>query len=58
MQLALCERFPTLTPFSIRKEKASEVFLLINRLNSLPNKNKSNKNSENIIRKPASDDWY
>lgn len=58
MQLVLCERFPTLTPFSIRKEKASEVFLLINRLNSLPNKNKSNKNSENIIRKPASDDWY
>lgn len=24
--------FPALTPFSIRREKASEVFLLINRL--------------------------
>lgn len=58
MQLALCDRFPSLTPFAIRKEKAIEVFLLVNRLNALP-KNKDFKNNKtNVIRRPASDDWY
>jgi hypothetical protein len=28
----LVERFPALTPFSIRREKAREVFLLLERL--------------------------
>ena len=53
LELNLCERFPALTPFQIRKEKASEVFLLIKRLNDKGIHKKINK-----IRRPAGDNWF
>lgn len=56
MELNLCERFPALTPFSIRKEKAGEVFLLVRRLKEY-NKN-TNISKSNIIRRKAGDDWF
>lgn len=58
--MTLCERFPALTPFDIRKQSVYEVFLLVNRLNkySKKEKKKSNKNGK-IIRRPAKDDsWF
>jgi asparagine synthetase A len=50
----LCERFPALTPLSLRKEKAREVFLLIVRYNNYGKKQGKKKK----IRKPAGDDWF
>jgi len=56
MELSLSERFPSLSPFSIRKERASEVFLLIRRLNNSTSKN--NKKKSTKIRRPAGDNWF
>lgn len=61
IELNLCERFPSLTPFQIRREKAGEVFLLIKRLNeynmSLNNEN-TRKNGKRVIRRRANDNWF
>lgn len=46
LQMNLCERFPNLTPFKIRRERAYDVFLLVRRLNE-----KNPGNSENNKRK-------
>ena len=32
MELTICERFPSLTPMSLRRERASEVFKMISKL--------------------------
>ena len=59
MEISLCERFPGLTPFRIRQEKAREVFLLIRRLhryNELSSARKVGKNR--VIRRPAGDNWF
>lgn len=29
----LCQRYPALSPFAVRRERAAEVFLLVNRIN-------------------------
>lgn len=57
LELNLCERFPALTPFQIRREKASEVFLLVKRINENNIKN-TTKTKPNKIRRPAGDDWF
>ena len=57
LELDLCERFPSLTPFELRETKAYEVFLLIRRLNKYSKKRKR-KNNKRKIRKPAGDDWF
>ena len=64
LEVNLCDRFPGLTPFSVRKERASEVFLLTRRLNGLQerqskdaDKNISHK-GKTVIRRPASDTWF
>jgi hypothetical protein len=41
LQISLCDRFPNLSPFDIRKQKFHEVFLLVRRLNKA-NENKGN----------------
>lgn len=33
MELALCERFPALDPFTLRRTRAAEVFRLMSRIN-------------------------
>ena len=59
MEIGICNRFPALTPFSIRREKAHEVFLLINRLHSY-NKNvdENGQRKPRKIRRPAGDNWF
>ena len=58
--MEICNRFPTVDPFSIRKEKMREILLLVRRLriydeaNNQNNKNKRKKQ----IRRPASDSWF
>lgn len=56
LELNLCERFPALTPFQIRREKASEVFLLVKRINE--NNKKETIKKSNKIRRPAGDNWF
>lgn len=65
--MTLCERFPSLTPFDIRKQRAYDVFLLIRRLNFYSRGNEEHrpgttiihKNGDTIIRRPAKDDsWF
>lgn len=58
MQMNLCEAFPSLTPFELRKERAREVFLLLGRYNRYARKKKKNRNKKNVIRKPAGDNWF
>lgn len=65
--MSLCERFPSLTPFEIRKQSFYEVFLLVRRMQRY-NKGRRAENTEKVkynpktkekvIRRPASDDWY
>ena len=59
MELNLCDRFPALTPFQVRREKATEVFLMLRRIeryNEVEKKNK--KNGKKIIRRQADDNWF
>lgn len=54
--MEICNRFPNVTPFTIRKEKIKEVFLLVRRLRDYDNREKPKQ--KNIRRKPASDSWF
>lgn len=47
-----------MTPLTLRREKARDVFLLIVRFNKYSRKQKKQKNGKRIIRKPAGDDWF
>jgi hypothetical protein len=59
MEMSLSERFYAMTPLTLRREKAREVFLLISRYNKYSKKNeKKQKNGKKIIRKPAGDNWF
>ncbi len=46
-----------MTPLTLRREKAREVFLLLNRYTRYSKKHKK-KNEKQIIRKPAGDNWF
>lgn len=54
MEMVISERFPCLSPFDIRKQKAYEVFLLIRRLNEYS----VNKTMPKKTRRKAGDDWF
>jgi hypothetical protein len=56
MEVNLCDRFSGVTPFSIRREKAREVFTLLKRFNRYARRNKKGKKT--IIRRPAGDNWF
>ena len=43
MEVTLAERFPALTPLSIRKERAVDVFKTISKLNRYPKKQMKNE---------------
>lgn len=59
MEVGLCDRFPALTPLSLRREKAREVFILIGRYNAYAKRQKrSGGKQETMIRRPAGDDWF
>ena len=53
LQCDLCEAFPSLSPFDIRKQTVYEVFLLVRRMNR-----KAKKPEKQVIRRPASDTWF
>lgn len=64
----LCQRYTSLNPFIVRREKVGEVFLLIKRLNRLNQAKKGirsddkvwidKKGNKHIRRKAQNDDWY
>lgn len=54
MEINICSQFPALTPFSLRREKAWEVFLLMKRYSKYGKK----KTKPKVIRRPAGDDWF
>ena len=58
----MCKTFPYLTPFTLRKEKAIEVFELIRRLNGYIEYEKEEKvtaqTESNVIVRPAGDNWF
>ena len=57
--MALTERFPTMTPLTIRKTRASEIFLLIRRLDNYDTRHPADGGDDDeIIRRPASDNWF
>lgn len=61
--MTLSERFPQLTPIRIRQERASEVFLLMERLGGYIKRQnaaapKINAKGHRVIRRPAGDDWF
>jgi len=58
LQVNLCERFTSLTPINLRREKAREVFLLINRYNKYSMREQRNSKKKRVIRKPAGDNWF
>lgn len=59
MTNTLCKAFPALTPFSIRRERAREVFLLVRRMNSKPRTKKGEEvDTRGRIRRPAGDNWF
>ena len=58
MELNLCEKFPALTPFQIRREKAREVFLLVKRLKDYNQNSNEINRRPNVIRRKAGDDWF
>lgn len=61
--MILSERFQALTPIAIRQERASEIFLLMERLGGYIERQKKaapkiNKQGHRVIRRPAGDDWF
>lgn len=58
IEIGISQQFPSISPLSLRKEKAIEVFLFIRRyinyLNMQPKKD--SKPKKNI--RPAGDDWF
>ena len=72
IEVGLSRSFPALSPISIRRTRAAEVFLLLRRYNEYIQREneKSEKGSaggrtemrqkdgKKIIRRPAGDDWF
>ena len=58
MQMSLCERFPAMTPLTLRRERAVDVFKLIVRYAGYSKKQTKNAGKPKIIRRPASDTWF
>ena len=65
LQVSICDRFPSLSPFKLRKTTFHELCVFIRRMNGhnkRENKRemkKKNSNGKTVIRRPATDDsWY
>lgn len=63
----LCQRYPALTPFIVRRERVGEVFLLINRINAKAEREQGIRRKDEIIedgqgnrviRREAGDDFF
>lgn len=61
IEVLLSERFPALSPISIRRTKAREVFKIINKLTVYSKKEKKQQaraNAKHIVARQASDTWF
>lgn len=61
IEVLLSERFPALSPISIRRTKAREVFKIINKLTVYSKKEKKQQakaNAKRIVARQASDTWF
>ncbi len=58
MELNICERFPSLSPFDIRRERASEVFRLVSRIKKSNKHREKESSQKRVIRRPAGDNWF
>lgn len=56
MEVSLCKVFPAFSPISLRKEKAVEVFKLIDRYTKYINSADSRKKRSNM--KHAGNNWF
>lgn len=58
MTLNICDRFPSLSPFDVRRERLSEVLKLVSRMNKSNAHRAKESTQKNVIRRPAGDDWF
>ena len=59
MEINLCETFPALTPFQVRRERATEVFLMLRRMDKYnETEGKKKKGTKQRIRRQANDSWF
>lgn len=54
----MCERFPALDPFAIRRKRAAEFFKIAANVADYDLKHQKSKNKPKKIMKPAGDDWF
>ena len=58
MKMQVCESFPSVTPFSIRREKAVDFYTFIIKYSKYAKRKKKNEGKSKIIRRPAGDTWF
>ena len=61
MEVSICDRFPALTPFSIRRERMVDVFKIVHKMNIYAKNAEKKQKTEDkpkIIRRPAGDTWF
>lgn len=64
IEMTLCERFPALTPFSIRRIQAREIFTFMERFGRYIERDREengqivNINGRQVLKRKASDDWF
>ena len=61
IEITLCNRFPALTPMSLRRTRARDIFKIIVKLGKHAKKEKkeeAKKAMKRIIKRPASDTWF
>lgn len=56
MEVSLCKAFPAFTPILIRRERAIEVFKLIDRYTLYVGKAEIREKRKNM--RPAGDNWF
>lgn len=64
----LCKRYPSLTPFAVRRERVGEVLLLVRRINAKSEREhgigrrdtvtRDSKGNIRIRREALNDNWY
>jgi len=58
MIFTLCERFPGVSPFTLRRERAREFFEVYVGAARYLKAEAKRKSKKQVIRKPAGDSWF
>lgn len=58
IEVGMCERFPAMSPLSLRKERVNDVFRLVSQYTEYARKEDKKKNNKQVIRRRAGDDWF